>query len=58
MAAELQYGCTWINTHIMLTTEMPHRGMKKLGYGKDLSMYVIEDYSFVRHVMVKPKKIG
>ncbi len=53
VAAELQYGCTWINTHFMLTTEMPHGGMKKSGYGKDLSMYAIEDYSAVRHVMVK-----
>jgi aminobutyraldehyde dehydrogenase len=53
VAAELQYGCTWINTHFMLTSEMPHGGMKKSGYGKDLSMYAIEDYSCVRHVMVK-----
>jgi aminobutyraldehyde dehydrogenase len=53
MAAELQYGCTWINTHFMLTTEMPHGGVKKSGYGKDLSMYSIEDYSTVRHIMLK-----
>ncbi len=53
VAAELQYGCTWINTHFMLTSEMPHGGMKKSGYGKDLSMYAIEDYSAVRHIMVK-----
>ena len=53
VAAELQYGCTWINTHFMLASEMPHGGMKKSGYGKDLSMYAIEDYSAVRHVMVK-----
>jgi aminobutyraldehyde dehydrogenase len=53
VAAELQYGCTWVNTHFMLVSEMPHGGMKKSGYGKDLSMYAIEDYSCVRHVMVK-----
>ena len=53
VAAELQYGCAWINTHFMLTSEMPHGGMKKSGYGKDLSMYAIEDYSAIRHVMVK-----
>jgi aminobutyraldehyde dehydrogenase len=53
MAAELQYGCTWINTHFMLAAEMPHGGVKKSGYGKDLSMYAIEDYSAVRHVMLK-----
>lgn len=53
VAAELQYGCTWVNTHFMLVSEMPHGGMKKSGYGKDMSMYAIEDYSVVRHVMLK-----
>lgn len=53
VSAELQYGGTWVNTHFMLVSEMPHGGMKKSGYGKDLSMYAIEDYSAVRHVMVK-----
>ena len=53
VAAELQYGCTWVNTHFMLVNEMPHGGMKKSGYGKDMSMYAIEDYSAVRHVMIK-----
>ncbi len=53
VSAELQYGCTWINTHFMLVSEMPHGGMKKSGYGKDMSMYAIEDYSSVRHIMVK-----
>ena len=53
VSAELQYGCTWVNTHFMLVSEMPHGGMKKSGYGKDMSMYAIEDYSVVRHVMVK-----
>ena len=52
-AARLQYGCTWINTHFMLANEMPHGGMKSSGYGKDLSSYALEDYSVVRHVMVK-----
>ncbi len=53
VSAELQYGCTWVNTHFMLISEMPHGGMKKSGYGKDMSMYAIEDYSTVRHVMIK-----
>jgi aminobutyraldehyde dehydrogenase len=52
-AARLQYGCTWINTHFMLVNEMPHGGMKSSGYGKDMSAYALEDYSVVRHVMVK-----
>jgi aminobutyraldehyde dehydrogenase len=53
VASRLQYGCTWINTHFMLVSEMPHGGLKRSGYGKDLSMYALEDYSVVRHVMVK-----
>ena len=53
VAARLQYGCTWINCHFMLTNEMPHGGYKQSGYGKDLSMYALEDYTVARHVMVK-----
>jgi aminobutyraldehyde dehydrogenase len=53
VAARLRYGCTWINTHFMLVSEMPHGGLKRSGYGKDLSSYALEDYSCVRHVMVK-----
>jgi aminobutyraldehyde dehydrogenase len=53
VASQLQYGTTWVNTHFMLVSEMPHGGMKRSGYGKDLSMYALEDYTTVRHVMVK-----
>ncbi len=53
VARQLQYGCTWINTHFMLANEMPHGGLKSSGYGKDLSMYALEDYTVARHVMVK-----
>jgi aminobutyraldehyde dehydrogenase len=53
VAARLQYGCTWINTHFALVSEMPHGGFKRSGYGKDLSVYALEDYTVVRHVMVK-----
>ena len=53
VAAQLQYGCTWVNSHFMLVSEMPHGGVKRSGYGKDLSMYALEDYTAVRHVMVK-----
>lgn len=53
VAKKLQYGCTWINTHFMLCNEMPHGGMKMSGYGKDMSMYALEDYTTVRHVMAK-----
>ena len=51
-AAALQYGCTWINTHFMLCNEMPHGGFKRSGYGKDLSMYALEDYTVARHIML------
>jgi aminobutyraldehyde dehydrogenase len=53
VAARLQYGCTWVNTHFMLVSEMPHGGLKRSGYGKDLGVYALEDYTAVRHVMVK-----
>ena len=51
-AAKLRYGCTWINTHFMLCNEMPHGGLKQSGYGKDMSVYALEDYTAVRHVMI------
>jgi len=53
VAARLQYGCTWVNTHFMLCSEMPHGGFKQSGYGKDLSMYGLEDYTVARHIMFK-----
>jgi aminobutyraldehyde dehydrogenase len=53
VAAQLQYGCTWVNTHFAMVSEMPHGGFKRSGYGKDLSIYALEDYTVVRHVMVK-----
>lgn len=53
VAKKLQYGCTWINTHFMLVNEMPHGGVKSSGYGKDLSMYALEDYTVARHIMAK-----
>lgn len=51
MSRRLDFGCVWINTHIPLVAEMPHGGFKKSGYGKDLSMYGLEDYTRVKHVM-------
>jgi len=51
MARALDFGCVWINTHIPLVAEMPHGGFGKSGYGKDLSMYGLEDYTRIKHVM-------
>lgn len=51
MSARLDFGCVWINTHIPLVAEMPHGGFKHSGYGKDLSMYGLEDYTRIKHVM-------
>ena len=53
VAARLQYGCTWINTHFMTISEMPHGGFKRSGYGKDLSVFALDDYTVPRHIMVK-----
>ncbi len=52
MAKALDFGCVWINTHIPLVAEMPHGGYKRSGYGKDLSMYALDDYTRIKHVMV------
>jgi 1-pyrroline dehydrogenase len=51
-ARKLQFGTVWINDHIPLVSEMPHGGYKQSGYGKDLSMYSLEDYTQIKHVMV------
>src|SRR5271154_3404758 len=47
----LRFGCVWINDHIPLVSEMPHGGFKESGYGKDLSVYSLEDYTLIKHVM-------
>ncbi len=52
MSNALDFGCVWINTHIPLVAEMPHGGYKSSGHGKDLSMYGLEDYTRIKHVMV------
>lgn len=51
LVTELDFGTVWVNTHIILTAEMPHGGFKHSGYGKDLSAYSLEDYTRVKHVM-------
>ena len=53
LANQLSYGCTWINTHFALTSEMPHGGLKQSGYGKDLANDALQDYSVVRHIMAR-----
>jgi 1-pyrroline dehydrogenase len=52
-ARRLEFGTVWINDHIPLVSEMPHGGYKQSGYGKDLSAYSLEDYTQIKHVMVK-----
>jgi betaine-aldehyde dehydrogenase len=52
VANALRFGCVWVNDHIPLASEMPHGGYKQSGYGKDLSMYAVEDYTEIKHVML------
>ena len=52
VSSALRFGCVWVNDHIPLASEMPHGGLKQSGYGKDLSMYAVEEYTEVKHVMV------
>jgi acyl-CoA reductase-like NAD-dependent aldehyde dehydrogenase len=51
MSRKLQFGTVWINTHIPITPEMPHGGYKESGHGKDMSVYSIEEYTNIKHVM-------
>ncbi|SNQ45437.1 medium chain aldehyde dehydrogenase [Frankia canadensis] len=51
VARRLDFGCVWINTHLSIVAEMPHGGFKSSGYGKDLSVYGLEDYTRIKHVM-------
>jgi aminobutyraldehyde dehydrogenase len=53
VAKAIQFGTVWINEHFTLVSEMPHGGFKESGYGKDGSMYALEDYTIVKHVMLK-----
>jgi betaine-aldehyde dehydrogenase len=52
VANALRFGCVWINDHITFCSEMPHGGYKQSGYGKDMSIYALEDYTEIKHVMV------
>ena len=52
-ARRLRYGTVWINDHLTIASEMPHGGFGQSGYGKDMSLYSIEDYTIVKHVMAK-----
>ncbi|HMJ03699.1 MAG TPA: aminobutyraldehyde dehydrogenase [Conexibacter sp.] len=51
-AKELAFGCVWVNEHLPFVSEMPHGGFGHSGYGKDLSIYSLEEYTRVKHVMV------
>ncbi|MEU8243109.1 gamma-aminobutyraldehyde dehydrogenase [Actinoplanes missouriensis] len=51
MTQKLDFGCVWVNCHIPLVAEMPHGGFKHSGHGKDLSVYGLEDYTRIKHVM-------
>ena len=53
MTAALDFGCVWVNDHIPIVSEMPHGGFKQSGYGKDMSIYAIEAYTELKHIMIK-----
>jgi aminobutyraldehyde dehydrogenase len=52
-ARELDFGCVWVNDHLPVISEMPHGGFKQSGYGKDMSVYALEEYTRIKHVMTK-----
>ncbi|MBO3142040.1 aminobutyraldehyde dehydrogenase [Dermatophilus congolensis] len=51
VSRDLDFGCVWVNTHVLLAAEMPHGGFKSSGYGKDLSVYALEEYTRIKHVL-------
>jgi len=53
MSSRLMFGTVWVNDHIPIVSEFPHGGFKQSGYGKDMSMYALEHYTELKHVMVK-----
>jgi acyl-CoA reductase-like NAD-dependent aldehyde dehydrogenase len=54
VAAKLDFGTVWVNEHLFpLASEMPHGGFKESGYGKDMSLYSMEEYTRIKHVAVK-----
>ena len=53
MAKRLRFGTVWVNDHIPIVSEMPHGGFKQSGYGKDMSIYALEHYTELKHVMIK-----
>jgi 1-pyrroline dehydrogenase len=53
-ARKLQFGCVWVNDHLLpLASELPHGGYKQSGYGKDMSIYSMEEYTQLKHVAIK-----
>jgi len=53
VSSRLEYGCVWVNQHLVWPSEMPHGGLKMSGVGKEMSVYGLEDYTVVRHIMLK-----
>jgi 1-pyrroline dehydrogenase len=53
LAKRLHFGAVWVNDHIPIVSEMPHGGFKQSGYGKDMSIYALDHYTELKHVMTK-----
>jgi len=53
VSKDLHFGTVWVNDHIPIVSELPHGGFKQSGYGKDMSIYAIEHYTEIKHVMIK-----
>jgi len=54
VSAKLQFGTVWVNDHLVpISSELPHGGYKSSGYGKDMSIYSMEEYTQLKHVAMK-----
>ena len=52
VTSRLRYGFTWVNTHGVATPEMPWAAMKGSGTGCDMSVYSLDAYTAIRHIMI------
>lgn len=52
LSRDLQFGTVWINDHLPVVPEMPHGGFKESGHGNDMSIYSLDEYTELKHVMV------
>lgn len=52
VSRRLDFGTVWVNCHLVLANEVPWGGFKGSGYGRDLSVYALNDFSRTKHIQL------